>query len=201
MDIFRTVLWLLIAAFAGLLAWTGFNWQAGPDGQQKPFGVPFALVDQNGHAVTEAAFRGKPTAIFFGYTNCPDVCPTTLYELDGWLREADPDGRRIRAYFVTVDPERDTPEILNRYVSNVSGRIIGLGGEPARVHAMVKGFGIYSRKVPLDAGKPEDYSMDHTASIFLLNSAGRLRSTISFGERHDIALRKIRNLLDRPPGT
>ena len=101
---------------------------------------------------------------------------------------------------MTVDPERDTPEIMKRYVSNVSDRIIGISGDSAGVHAMVKGFGIYSRKVPLDAGRPgAGYSMDHTASVFLLDASGRFRSTIAFGEKPDIALRKIRNLMSGSP--
>ena len=104
--------------------------------------------------------------MFFGFTHCPEVCPTTLVEMDGWLKKLGDEGKDIRAYFVSVDPERDTPETMDTYVSNVSDRITGITGEPAKVAEMAKAFGIYSRKVPLDGG---DYTMDHTASVLLLD--------------------------------
>ena len=97
------------------------------------FGAPFALTRQDGQPITEQAFRGKPTALFFGFTHCPEVCPTTLFELDGWLKTVDPDAKGLQAYFVTVDPERDTPEILGRYISNVTDRVKGIAGEPAKI--------------------------------------------------------------------
>ena len=83
--------------------------------------------------ITEAAFRGHPSAVFFGFTHCPEVCPTTLFEMDGWLKKLGDDGKDVRAYFVSVDPERDTPEVMNAYVSNVSDRITGITGEPDKV--------------------------------------------------------------------
>jgi protein SCO1/2 len=196
MTAYRVILPFLFAVLAGLLSWTAFSWYAGAEAEQ-PYGVAFNLVDQNGRPITEAAFRGKPTALFFGYTHCPDVCPTTLYELNGWLHKADPDGTAIAAYFVTVDPERDTPAVLKQYIPNVSDRIVGISGPPAAVHAMTKGFHVFSRKVPLADGIEGDYSMDHTASIFLLDAAGRFRSTIAFGENPTTAVTKIRNIIGR----
>lgn len=197
MAVFRAVLWVLIAVFAGAVAWTGFSLYGGAGGSaSEPYGVAFELVDQNGKPITEAAFRGKPTALFFGYTHCPDVCPTTLFELNGWLHEVDPDGTKMNAYFVTVDPERDTPEIMKQYVSNVSDRIIGISGAPEKVMEMVKGFGVYSRKVPVDEDDPNgDYTMDHTASVFLLDRDGRFRSTIAFNENPETAVQKMQNLI------
>lgn len=155
------------------------------------YGAPFALVDQKGQPITEAAFRGQPSAVFFGFTHCPEVCPTTLFEMDGWLKQLGDEGKNIRAYFVSVDPERDTPEIMDRYVGNVSDRIIGITGEPAKVHDMAKSFGIFWRKVDLEGG---DYTMDHTASVLLLDGTGDFFGTIAYEENSDTAIAKLKRL-------
>lgn len=190
-------IWIAIVALAGFLGWFTLDYTR--DRQQVadgPYGVPFQLTDQNGKEITEAAFREKPTALFFGYTHCPDVCPTTLFELDGWLQKVDPDGTKMAAYFVTVDPQRDTPSIMQNYVSNVSKRIIGISGDPAKIADMVKGFRIYAKKVPIDPKQPDgDYTMDHTASVFLLNNGGRFKGTIAYGEDGDVAVKKLENLI------
>jgi protein SCO1/2 len=157
--------------------------------------VPFHLVDQNGKPITEQALRGKPTALFFGFTHCPEVCPTTLFELNGWLTTVDPDKTKLQAYFVTVDPERDTPEMLGAYISNVTDRVIGIAGDPQKVGEVVKGFRVYAKKIPLDDKDPNgDYTMDHTASVFLLDKEGRFVGTISYGENPDVAIKKLENL-------
>jgi protein SCO1 len=191
----RTLLWAFIVLFAGLLGWMSFEWYRSAGGPgEAPYGVPFQLTDQNGAPISEQALRGQPTALFFGFTHCPEVCPTTLYELDGWLKQADPE-RKIDAYFITVDPERDTPEILKNYVSAVSDRITGVSGSPDEIAEVVKGFHIYAKKVPLESGDPDDYTMDHTASVFLLDGDGRFKSTISWGENPEVAVKKLENLL------
>ena len=197
MKAFRLVLWALIAVMAATLGWLTYEWQASQSRVAgEPYGVPFELVDQTGSPITEAAFRGRPTAIFFGFTHCPEICPTTLYELDGWLKQADPDGGRIGAYFITVDPERDTPELLGSYVSGVSDRIIGISGEPGKIEGVVKGFNVYAKKVPVDSSQPDgEYTMDHTASIFLLDAAGRFKGTIAWGENPETAVTKLENLI------
>ena len=191
------IIWGFVFVMAAVLGWVTFEFSR--DSQQVadgPFGVPFTLVDQNGKEITDAAFASRPTALFFGYTHCPDVCPTTLFEMDGWLHKVDPDGTKLNAYFVTVDPERDTPQIMQDYVSNVSKRIIGISGPTDKVMAMVKGFRIYAKKVPIDPAKPDgDYTMDHTASVFLLNNGGRFKGTIAYGEDPDVAVKKLENLI------
>lgn len=197
MVFFRTALWALVIIFAGVLAWVSYQFTrtAGPGGEE-PYGVDFALVDTAGQEITQEAFRGQPTAVFFGFTHCPDVCPTTLFELDGWMQQVDPEGDDLNAYMVSVDPERDTPELLSGYLSNVSDRIGGITGEPDAVAEMVQGFNVYARKVPLDDSDPNgDYTMDHTASVFLLDEEGRFRSTIAYGENADTAVQKLRNLI------
>ena len=189
----RTTLIVLILAVLAVLG-AGI-WTLRPFGKvaSEPFGDPFALVDQNGAPITEQAFRGRPTAVFFGFTHCPEVCPTTLFELTGWLHKVDPDGGHIGAYFVSVDPERDTPQVLGEYVSSVSDRITGITGDPARVEAMYKSFRVYARKVPTDDGS---YTMDHTASVFLLDRGGGFVGTIAYGENPDTAVEKLRRLLN-----
>lgn len=196
MTVLRTALWVIVAIFAALLGWLSFEWYQTETGLAgKPYGVPFELTDHNGKPITEAVFRGRPSAIFFGFTHCPEVCPTTLYELDGWLKKVDPEGGKIGAYFITVDPERDTPEMMKNYVTAVSDRIVGISGNPEEVAEVVSGFNVYAKKVPIDSGIPNDYTMDHTASVFLLDSQGRFKSTIAWGENPEIAVTKLENLL------
>ena len=195
----RVVLWLLVAVLAGALGWVTYEvtnrGQTQPVAADGPFGVPFTLVSGSGAPVTRESFLGKPTLLFFGFTHCPEVCPTTLFEMNGWLHQADPQGERLQAFFVTVDPERDTPEVLGRYVANVSDRVTGLSGKPGDVMEMVKGYRVYARKVPVDPANPSgDYTMDHTASVFLLDATGRFRGTIAYGEDPETALQKLKNL-------
>lgn len=199
MKTLRIVLWALVLVMAGVLGWLTLSiGESQKEIAEAPFGVPFELVDQRGQPITEQAFRGKPTALFFGFTHCPEVCPTTLFELDGWLHQVDPDGTRLQAYFVTVDPERDTPELLGKYIANVTDRIIGIAGEPDKVGEVIKGFRVYAKKIPLDEADPQgDYTMDHTASIFLLDAGGRFTGTISYGENPDVAVKKLENLMNK----
>jgi protein SCO1/2 len=178
---------VLMAAGIGFLT---FQWYRQTN-TGEPYGAPFTLTDQDGAPITEAAFRGQPSAVFFGFTHCPEVCPTTLFELDGWLKQLGDAGKNLRVYFVTVDPERDTAEIMDNYVSNVSDRITGVTGEPDKVLAMAKAFGIYWKKVDLEGG---DYTMDHTASVILLDSDGGFAGTIAYEENPEAALAKLRRL-------
>ncbi|OBZ92987.1 copper chaperone [Pararhizobium polonicum] len=197
MKTLRIVLWAAVAVVAAALGWLSYEVTTSKDqiATAGPFGVPFQLISQTGQPISEKAFTGKPTALFFGFTHCPEVCPTTLFELNGWLEKVDPDGSKLQAYFISVDPERDTPEILGQYVSNVSKRITGISGPPDKVMEMVKGFRVYAKKVPLDETKPDgDYTMDHTASVFLLDSEGKFTGTIAYGENPDTAVKKLENL-------
>ena len=175
------------------IGWVAFDWYQKTYGGQA-YGAPFTLVDYNGAPITEAAFRGHPSAVFFGFTHCPEVCPTTLFEMDGWLKALGEDGREVRAYFVSIDPERDTPDVLKQYVTAVSDRITGITGDPAQVDAMAKAFGIFVRKVELEGG---DYTMDHTASVLLLGSDGDFSGTIAYGENPDNAVAKLKRLVEK----
>jgi protein SCO1 len=186
----RTILVGILILMAAGVGFLTFDWYRRSDGGE-PYGAPFALVDHKGAPITEAAFRGHPSAVFFGFTHCPEVCPTTLFELDGWLKKLGDEGKNLRAYFVSVDPERDTAEVMDSYVSKVSDRITGITGEPDKVHEMAKAFGIFSRKVDLEGG---DYTMDHTASVILLDSDGAFAGTIAYQENPDAALAKLKRL-------
>lgn len=195
----RIVLWLAVVALASVIGWLTLEMSAKRDEMvEGPFGVPFELTDHNGNTITEQAFREKPNLLFFGFTHCPDVCPTTLFEMDGWLKQVDPDGTKFNAFLITVDPERDTPQILKDYVSNVNDRVIGITGDPAKMAEMIKGFRVYAKKVPLDEKDPNgDYTMDHTASVFLLDSKGRFAGTIAYEESAEVAVTKLKNLSTR----
>lgn len=197
MKSFRTILWIAVVALAGVLAWLTMEvTRSKQQLAEGPFGVPFQLVAQNGQPITEKAFQDKPTALFFGFTHCPEVCPTTLFELNGWLHKVDPDGTKLNGYFVSVDPERDSPELLGQYIANVTDRVKGISGPPEKVNEMIKGFKVYAKKVPVDEKAPNgDYTMDHTASVFLLDNGGRFAGTIAYGENPDVAVKKLENLI------
>jgi len=186
----RIILVGILVVMTAAVGWITFDWYR-TQHMTRAFGEPFILVDHNGDEITEAAFRGQPSAVFFGFTHCPEICPTTLFEMDGWLNELGPEGENIRAYFVSVDPERDTPEILGSYIGNVTDKVTGITGEPDEVAEMARSFGIYVRKVDLDNG---DYTIDHTASILMIDSTGDFAGTIAYGENPDNAMAKLRRL-------
>ena len=188
----RALIAALVVVLGVVGAWLGYEIYretTSPSGE--PYGVPFNLVDQDGDPITEQAFRGHPTVLFFGFTHCPEVCPTTLYELSSWFNELGDEGSNIKAYFVSIDPERDTPELLGGYLSNVTDRVIGITGDPEKVREMARGFNIYFKRIEMDDG---DYTMDHTASIILLDSKGHFRKTIAWGENAETAMQKLRDL-------
>lgn len=132
-------------------------------------GGPFALTGSNGHTLTQQDFAGGPTLIFFGYTHCPDVCPATLFEISEVLRALGPE-KKAAGLFITVDPERDTPEVLKDYLASFDSRILGATGERQAIDSVLKQFRVYSRKVP---GEGEDYTVDHTALVYLMDKRWR----------------------------
>jgi protein SCO1/2 len=188
----RIWLWVAVAVI-GLGAGAGAILLRQPGETARSFGGgTYSLVDQQGKPVDQSMFQGHPSALFFGYTHCPDVCPTTMAEMASWFEALGDEGKDLHAYFVTVDPQRDTPAVLGDYVSWVSDRITGVTGDPAEIAKIVKAWGVTAEKVPLGG---EDYSMDHTASVFLLNAKGQFEGTIAYGEANATALGKLRNLL------
>lgn len=156
-----------------------------------PIGGPFSLTDHRGRAVTEQNFRGKPMAIFFGFTHCPDVCPTTLGDMTNFIAALGADADRVQWIFVSVDAERDTPRAMADYLSAFDPRIVGLSGSEAQISDVARAFRVYYRKVPLEGG---GYTMDHSASVFLLDATGRFAGTLDYKENEDVAVEKLRML-------
>ena len=155
-------------------------------------GGPFRLVDQDGRTVTDSELKGEPTLVFFGFTHCPDVCPTTLMELSDVLDKLGADAARVHALFITVDPERDTPPELKDYLSSFNPHLMGLTGDPAAVTAVAKSFRVYVKKVPLDNG---DYTMDHTALVYLMDKNGRFVAPFNLKRRPEDAAADLRRYL------
>jgi protein SCO1 len=156
---------------------------------QAAIGGPFRLTDQNGRTVTDADFKGRPSLVFFGFTHCPEVCPTTLFDISEVLNRLGPDADKVNALFVTVDPERDTPEKLKDYLSSFNPRLTGLGGDPAALAAVAKSYRVYYKKVPQDGG---GYTMDHTAIVYLMDKKGDFVAPFSLRRRPEDAAADLR---------
>lgn len=166
--------------------------QAAASASAVEIGGPFTLTDQAGRTVTDRTLWGKPSVIFFGFTSCPEVCPTTLAAMTGWLAALGPDAERLNVVFITVDPERDTPAILKAYLSSFDPRIRGLTGTPAQVAQAARGYRIYSHKTPLPGG---GYTVDHSSAAYLMDAAGHFSGVIGYGEGADRAVARLRQLL------
>ena len=154
-------------------------------------GGPFKLIDQNGQVVTDQDLKGRPFLVFFGFTHCPDVCPTTLFEVSEILRALGPDADRTRALFITVDPERDTPAAMKDYLSSFDPHLSGLTGDPADIAAVAKAYRVYFKKVALDDG----YTMDHTAIVYLMDKTGRFVSPFNIKRPTDVTVADLRRYL------
>jgi protein SCO1/2 len=164
----------LVLCFAIILLFTGRG--AGPIAPMSAaIGGPFQLVDQDGRTVSDRDLKGRPFLVFFGFINCPDVCPTTLFEMSEVLRALGPDADKVNALFVTVDPERDTPGLIKDYLSSFDPHLRGLTGDPAAVVAMAKAYRVYVKKVPQENG----YTVDHTAIVYLMDKDGRFVAPFS----------------------
>ena len=133
-------------------------------------GGPFTLTNQDGRVVTDREFLGQPHLVFFGFTHCPDICPTKLFEISEALRATGEKGRALRALFVTVDPERDSPAVLKSYLGSFDDRIVGLTGTQEAIDGAVRAYRAFARKVPTKDG---DYTMEHTALVYLMDKNGR----------------------------
>lgn len=191
------VLLVLAAFLCGLLMFSTVVFlvtgrSLAPATMQSTVGGPFRLTDHNGRTVTDQDLKGRPFLVFFGFTHCPDVCPTTLFEVSEILRALGADGDRVRALFVTVDPERDTPEKLKDYLSSFDPRLIGVTGDDAAVKAVEKAYRVYAKKVPLDGG---GYTMDHTAIVYLMDKDGRFVAPFNMKRRPAEAAADLRRYL------
>jgi protein SCO1/2 len=155
-------------------------------------GGPFQLTDQVGQTVTEKNLQGRPTLIFFGFTHCPDVCPTSLFEISEVLRAMGKDADRVNAYFISVDPERDTAVAMKDYLSSFDPHLKGLTGDADAVAKVISGFRVYAKKVPLKDG---DYTMDHTAVIYLMDRDGKFVAPFSLKRTPEAAAADLKRYL------
>lgn len=197
----RIVLWSFIAASAVILvlAWSDLL----PLPQPVPpspitrveIGGPFVMTSHNGQTFTEKDLQGRPFAVFFGFTHCPDICPTALAEISALLQQLGRDADRLRVLFVTVDPARDSSQVLADYLAPFDARITGLSGSLEQLGAMAKLYQAHFRKAPTKDG---DYAMDHSAVTYLMRPDGTFFSTLDPHESLDARRMKIRRLLDLP---
>jgi protein SCO1 len=186
---------VIVAAFAGslvvglvLMLWVlgGLKHVAAP----AAIGGPFQLTDQAGHTVTD--LQGRPTLIFFGFTHCPDICPTSLFEISEVLKALGKDADRVNAYFISVDPERDTSAAMKDYLSSFDPHLEGLTGNPDQIAKVLSVYRVYARKVPLKDG---DYTMDHTALIYLMDRDGKFVSPFNLKRTPEEAAADLKRYL------
>lgn len=188
---------VVFAAFAGSLAvglivvlWLlgGLRTVTAP----ASIGGPFKLTDQTGQVVTEKNLQGRPTLIFFGYTHCPDVCPTSLFEMSEVLRAMGKDADRVNAYFISVDPQRDTSAVMKDYLTSFDPHLKGLTGDPETVAKVLSEYRVYAKKIPLKDG---DYTMDHTALIYLMDRDGNFVSPFNLKRTPEEAAKDLKRYL------
>ncbi|WP_341863783.1 SCO family protein [Gymnodinialimonas sp. 57CJ19] len=187
------------AAAVGMMLLVGW-WQVDGPGAAEPIGqrplplseMAFSLTDHEGNDVGPETLLGNPTMAFFGFTYCPDVCPTTLSDISGWLDALGDEAASLNVIFITVDPERDTVAAMAEYVSYFHPAIRGWTGPEEQIARAAEGFRAVIERVPTDSG---DYTMNHTASVFLFNAEGQFVTTIDYHEARDFALPKIRRAL------
>ena len=172
-------------ALVSAAAWLTFSGPGAPP--PSSIGAPFRLTGSDGKSVSDADLRGQPVVLVFGYTHCPDVCPTTLFEVSELFRKLG-EGAKVRGVFVSVDPERDTPEILRDYLGSFDKRIIGLSGDRAALEPMLKAYRVYARKNPSANG---EYSMDHSAIVYLMDKQMRFIGPLNIGD-DDVALKELK---------
>lgn len=193
----RLWLWILVAIVAAVAVTLWIQQRStAPTAAEKnyasAFGGQFDMTDQNGKTVTDQTLRGKPYAIFFGFTRCPDVCPTTLSRMAALRKQLGADGDKFNIVFVSVDPQYDKPGDIGSYVTLFNTPIIGLTGSDAQIARIVKAFKVYYAKVPVEDG---DYTIDHTASVFLVDKDGKFVATIDHKESQKVALDKLKRLI------
>jgi protein SCO1/2 len=190
--------WIPIAAFFAVLTLLTAPllvlslWPTAPGPQRAAAGAPFRLATHDGGTLTSDDLKGRPVAIVFGFTHCPDVCPATLFEMSELLKELGPEADRLRVLFVTVDPERDTRQLLASYLESFDPRITGLTGSQAQIAVAARAYGVVYRKVPAEGGS---YTLEHTAAVQLVDGRGELAAMLGYQEGRDAKLTKIRLLL------
>lgn len=200
LKLFRWMAWGAVAVAGGLFI--GLSGLMPGQQQRQPLisstgiaavGGPFRLTSHKGEPFDNARLAGKPYLVFFGFTHCPDICPTTLFDLTELMKELGPAADRFNVVFITVDPERDTQDLLARYLTAFDERIVALRGSQDETDAVVKAFAGFARRVPLDGGQ---YTMDHTAGVYLMDAKGKFSGMLDMHEPRETRLQKLRRLAD-----
>ncbi len=187
----KTALWGLVGLNVALITWVvGISPWLQESARSTLGQGDYRLQATDGTDFTQASLVGGPTAVFFGFTHCPDVCPTTLGDISVWQEDIE-GSENLDVYFITVDPERDTVDILTDYVGWVPG-VAGVSGSREEVDKMLESFGVFAKKVPTEG---EDYTMNHSASVLLFDNDGQFFETIRYQEDHDVAVAKLKMLV------
>jgi protein SCO1/2 len=187
----RQLLYAILSFAVGLAGLTSLLYSIMP--VQRDLGLPltggsFTMVGHDGRVVTSSELAGRPYLVFFGYTHCLDFCPTALFEISAVFNELGPD-KKVSALFVTVDPERDTPDVLKAYLENFDSRIIGLTGDPQKTAAIAKAFRVYSKKITGEG--PGGYTVDHSGIVYLMDKQGRFVSAFNLERPPQQAAREL----------
>ncbi|MEM8552501.1 MAG: SCO family protein [Pseudomonadota bacterium] len=183
---------IAIIAAGGTMALSWPSPDADPNERASSLGGPFTLSTHKGETLSDTDLKGTPFALFFGFTHCPEICPTTLWEMSTALDELGSDADKLKMIFVSVDPERDTAELLGHYLGAFDERIIGLMGSEEELQQLGKQYSAFWKRVPLSNG---GYTVDHTASVYLMDAEGRYVDIIGYGEEPEARLEKLRRLL------
>jgi protein SCO1/2 len=187
----RQLLYIVFGFAVCLAGLTGLVYAVMPgraDLGSPAIGGSFTMIGQDGRVVTNADLAGRPYLVFFGYTHCPDFCPTALFDISAVFKELGPD-KKVTALFVTVDPERDTPDILKAYLKNFDSRIIGLTGDPRTTEVIAKSFRVYAKKAPGE--KSGGYTVDHTGIVYLMDKRGKFVSAFNLSRPPQQAAREL----------
>ena len=188
----RIVLWILVGlAAAGAAILYVQRSSVSADETKLALGAPFVLTDSQGRKFDSRSLNGKPHVMFFGFTHCPDVCPNTLARLAKLRKQLGKGDDAFQILFVSVDPERDTPAELGKYIKLFDTPVTALTGTPQQIADVTRSFGIYAKKAPTEGG---GYTMDHSAQVLLFDADGDFRGTIAFDETDEPALQKLRNI-------
>jgi len=204
LKIIRIAAWSAVAGATLLLAANTVLPQAWKNEAAKPaldtpvidmarVGGPFRLTSHKGETIDNARLAGKPYLAFFGFTHCPDVCPTTLSDLTDLMSALGPAADAFNVLFVSVDPERDSQDLLAQYMGSFDVRILALRGSRTETDTMVKAFAAYARKVPMEGG---EYTMDHTAGVYVMDANGKFASMLDMHEPRETKLQKLRRIID-----
>jgi protein SCO1/2 len=188
----KALLGVWIAALVVAAGWIAWDVTKGDDKQT--IGGPFQLVDQDGRHFSSDQLKGKPTLIYFGFTYCPDVCPTSLLLMETAIDRLGPEAaKKVNLVFITVDPERDTPALLKGYVPNFGPTFIGLTGTPQQIADVTRAYRVYAQKVPGKDGSP--YLMDHSSIVYLLDRNGRFVTHFTHEAKSDTIAKAVERLL------